>query len=828
MAKELTLSKLKNTDFINIYSKFLKNDQLTRSDYELVLSLAVCFINSQNADINRLGYRIIVQYANRTQDYAPLYEIAINYGLYPISKMIDAKFIDEERKNIFTEFNNAITEYFKDIISYKNPEEEDSKKTTIYRTREQKKLKEFFSDKTAETVAVIAPTSYGKSELFSQLIRDFRGKKIGIIVPTKALLAQTQRRIKDDAKGAGFSKIIVTPEMYNNELSFLAVLTQERLLRLFKCHPYLAFDCLVIDEAHELLEEGERSKLLAHAIILAQKRYQGTVFKFMTPFVADANKLSVRYTIYTITQFRTFEYIKSEKFFFYDLLSNDLSPQLMLYDQFMDRMIDMPTPTGLNSEEDIILKYKAGKNIIYLNKPQDIENFALKLAQKLPPVHSDVITTICNQLSEHIDGRYNLVQCLQKGIIYHHSSVPDIIKIYIENIYKNYSDIQYIISTSTLLSGVNIPAEKIFLLDCKKGGGKLTRSQFKNLTGRVCRFKEIFAADADSLQLLEPEIYIIRGNYSQTNINYQNFIIDVARIDKKQNDTVKNILLNGASLSEKEAKELAESTALIENYEPGTIKDYSGRHLTTAIGKACIRNAITSFPVFEYEQRMQQKADAIKAQDGMADSPPKLIAAISAIFFADMGTIDKKLPQLQKQEVCRFYTMLLDWRINNKSYREMIAAFVGYWKKIAKTSPYVYVGKWGDIALYNQKFKYYINFPSKSPSEIVNLAIVKIKEEQDVIDNILIRYIEALYDIQMVNDSLYKKIKYGTDDPDVICMVKNGLPPYIAMILAKKYSDYTTIDSESSTLSIDGDIEDAMRRQQENVIVQYAISTFID
>mgnify|MGYP001237632800 FL=1 len=297
MAKELTLSKLKNTDFINVYSKFLKNDQLTRSDYELVLSLAVCFINSQNADINRLGYRIIVQYANRTHDYAPLYEIAINYGLYPISKMIDAKFIDEERKNIFTEFNNAFTEQFKD--------------GDIYRTQGQQELKEFFSSKTKQTVAVIAPTSYGKSELFSQLIRDFQGKKIGIIVPTKALLAQTQRRIKDDAKGAGFSKIIVTPEMYNNELSFLAVLTQERLLRLFKCHPYLAFDCLVIDEAHELLEDEERSKLLAHAIILAQKRYQGTVFKFMTPLLTDENNLSVRYTTYTIKAFRALEYIKN-------------------------------------------------------------------------------------------------------------------------------------------------------------------------------------------------------------------------------------------------------------------------------------------------------------------------------------------------------------------------------------------------------------------------------------------------------------------------------------------------------------------------------------
>lgn len=80
----------------------------------------------------------------------------------------------------------------------------------------------------------------------------------------------------------------------------------------------------------------------------------------------------------------------------------------------------------------------------------------------------------------------------------------------------------------------------------------------------------------------------------------------------------------------------------------------------------------------------------------------------------------------------------------------------------------------------------------------------------------------------MVNDSLYKKIKYGTDDPDVICMVKNGLPPYIAMILAKKYRDYTTIDTTESTISINSDIEDAMERQHENMIVQYAISTFID
>ena len=100
------------------------------------------------------------------------------------------------------------------------------------------------------------------------------------------------------------------------------------MLRLFKCHPYLAFDCLVIDEAHELLEDEERSKLLAHAIILAQKRYQDTVFKFMTPLLTDENNLSVRYTTYTIKAFSAQDYIKSENFFIYDLFSNEPSPKL--------------------------------------------------------------------------------------------------------------------------------------------------------------------------------------------------------------------------------------------------------------------------------------------------------------------------------------------------------------------------------------------------------------------------------------------------------------------------------------------------------------------
>ena len=36
-------------------------------------------------------------------------------------------------------------------------------------------------------------------------------------------------------------------------------------------------------------------------------------------------------------------------------------------------------------------------------------------------------------------------------------------------------------------------------------------------------------------------------------------------------------------------------------------------------------------------------------------------------------------------------------------------------------------------------------------------------------------FIEVFNDIKIIDESFYKKVKYGTDDPEAICMIKNGL-----------------------------------------------------
>ena len=287
MKYDLTLRKIQNTDFALLYNRFIIGEKLSKKQYEILLAIAICFINADEVNVQQLGYRMVVEYCNQTNDYIPLYEIAVNKGLYPISKYIEQHYIDNSKKNFFTEWNDAFTEQY---VS-----------GNICRSEQQNSLVRFFESKKDETVSVIAPTSYGKSELILSAVKEYAERKICVVTSTKALLIQTKKRIQKIISKDIFSKVVVHPEMYNhNDSSCLAVLTQERLLRMFKKDPSLSFDCIIVDEAHEMLTGDSRSLTLANNIIIAQKRNPNVIFKFLTPFLVDNKNLKVRYAAYDI------------------------------------------------------------------------------------------------------------------------------------------------------------------------------------------------------------------------------------------------------------------------------------------------------------------------------------------------------------------------------------------------------------------------------------------------------------------------------------------------------------------------------------------------
>ena len=813
MGNELTLLRLKNTSFPKLYIKYMLDGQLPLHDMEKLLSVAVYLVNIKNVTLQHLGYRIIVSYCNNYKNYKPLYEIANFYGLYPVSKFIEDHYIADDEKTFFSAWNDASVEQYRH--------------GSIYQTEEQRELENFYVEGKDANISVVAPTSYGKSELILESIKQYQGKKICIITSTKALLMQMKKRIVSSGI-VSRKKIIVHPEMYSNkDNTCIAVLTQERFQRLLKKDAKLSFDCIIVDEAHELLENTNRSIILASTVIISKKRNPNVVFKFLTPFVADSDNLIPRYTQCSLNSFRVHEYIKTEKYYIYDLRAGKGK---FFYDQFLGKSYRIDSYRLGNYEEEEVVRNASQKNIIYLNKPVDIEEFSLNLANQLPDIDSQVIDDACKNLSAYLQPQYNLIACLKKGVIYHHGSVPDVVRIFIEDLYKRLPEVKYIVTSSTLLAGVNLPAERIFILDNKKGRGNLRTDAFKNLIGRICRFSEIFDSKTGSLRMLEPEVHFIFGKYFSRNANYEKFLNTVARADLTLDDQLENVLLENTQITEENQNNFYSAQEFIENYENGTIADYQQRYTTTEIGKASIMNGIREIDVFQEETHMQDAVNEYHLHDGVIDTADSLMEAIQKIFINYIDNAgNNNVSRLHNDDACKFYSMMFDWRMGNKSYSEMIQLFVGYWRKLYQQNKdaYIYVGRWGNVDVNGSHNKQYTYLKNKNKTQIVNLAIVRIKEEQDFIDNNLIRFVEILHDLKMLDEKFYLKVKYGTDDETTICLLKNGLSLSLATLLLSKYRYLLKINIGESTVECDEDLPNRMKENKENSILIFEAKSCI-
>ncbi|NLK76647.1 MAG: hypothetical protein GX284_02830 [Clostridiales bacterium] len=171
----------------------------------------------------------------------------------------------------------------------------------------------------------------------------------------------------------------------------------------------------------------------------------------------------------------------------------------------------------------------------------------------------------------------------------------------------------------------------------------------------------------------------------------------------------------------------------------------------------------------------------------------------------------------------------MDWRITNTSLNQMISSFIRYWKGLienGRKETLIFVGRWGDITR-NGQVPLWTDIADKTETQMVNLAIVRIKEEQDFLDNVVIKYVEVLNDMGLIDENLYLSIKYGTNDRRIITCTKNGISLSLAKIIVEKYMNYIQIDVENDTLQFKDGIINAMNNQKENEILICELQYFI-
>lgn len=201
-------------------------NQLNENEKTFLLTVALILLRKYERDHRlttfvELAYYIILKYSLFFKDYDPLYDFSVNIGYYPIAQAIT------DLKQI--QFNSISSSLIPTLI------DDGFKKDSIIETYEQKHTRNEVLKSDSKDICYIAPTSFGKSSIISEHITANwdNAKRVAVIVPTKSLLMQTHRAIR---KKKLDTKIIIHDEMYNNEDRFIAILTQERALRLLDKH----------------------------------------------------------------------------------------------------------------------------------------------------------------------------------------------------------------------------------------------------------------------------------------------------------------------------------------------------------------------------------------------------------------------------------------------------------------------------------------------------------------------------------------------------------------------------------------------------------------
>lgn len=357
-----------------------------------------------------------------------------------------------------------------------------------------------------------------------------------------------------------------------------------------------------------------------------------------------------------------------------------------------------------------------------------------------------------------------------------------------------------------------------------RGRSNLSRSAFRNLAGRVGRFREVFAPDRPDLALLQPRIYLIPSSYARSNWNVDSFLASVANVGVSIEDEVKNPLLQNAE----DTSTRQDALEFLENIEAGVTSITDARVAETDVGRLCFQNGVHDFDIIELEQTIQKRVDRYLLSSPI-DDVGELLDAIVSIFLHGIELPDgDDLARVRDADGARrFYTMFLGWRSRNEPYKRMISHFVAYWSGL--DDEYVYVGpRWGEVA-YGGGFRdLFVQMKAKTRAQLVNLAVVKIKEEQDFVDFRLLKYLEILFSVGLVSERLYFRIKYGADDEYLICLLRNGFSPELARLAKDAYQGLIEVDTRLNQVVVYPDLPDAMRQDGRNDILAYEAQTLVN
>lgn len=346
------------------------------------------------------------------------------------------------------------------------------------------------------------PTSLGKSFIIKDALYDMvrrdelNGRCVVILVPTKALIGQTASDLRDLLKEVPEVNVATYPSLppllQKQYKRTVFVLTPERLLR-YLAHPVREIDFLIVDEAHKVIAKNDtRSSLYYHAIVETTRRF-ATRLVFASPGIKNPELFLELFGKATNGALAVQERTVGQQRYFVDLVDRK-QYHFSGLDQQPRELSETPVA---GDAVDLVLSQSGGrKAIIYVNGSIKSSEIALRLAAKLSEVSDSKTSELIKHVKQFVHKDYFLGKTLKHGVAFHHGKMPQEVRERVEAAFADpTSPVQFVVCTSTLLEGVNLPAKNIFVLSDKHGSRNFTKIDFENLAGRAGRLTYDFSGN---------------------------------------------------------------------------------------------------------------------------------------------------------------------------------------------------------------------------------------------------------------------------------------------------------------------------------------------
>ncbi len=341
------------------------------------------------------------------------------------------------------------------------------------------------------------PTSMGKSFIMRMFIKEqvLKGVRSNftILVPTKALINEVSSSIINDLKEmlAEYNYKIVTSAgalALKGDHNFIFVLTPERLLYLLISNPSIDIDYLFIDEAHKISSKDSRSPFYYKVVDMLNQRKRKPHMIFASPnipnpeiylkLISYTNSLSEQKLTTTFTPVSQMKY-------FVDFIAGEIQ----LFNNYSGEFTKFaPLNENITFYELISHFGNNAQNIVYCNSIAKAVRYACEFAEGKPKRDEEELLTLAKDIMNEVHGDYYLADIISRGVAYHIGYLPSAIRMRIEELYRK-GLIHTIFSTSTLVEGVNLPADNLFITHYKNGRPEMNVVDFKNLVGRVGRIE---------------------------------------------------------------------------------------------------------------------------------------------------------------------------------------------------------------------------------------------------------------------------------------------------------------------------------------------------